>query len=48
MNTEERIAAKDALIRLTAILEQRFRQQISETEWGEFFQKDMCENFCKD
>lgn len=48
MNTEERIEAKDALIRLTAILEQRFRKQIGETEWGEFFQKDMCENFCKD
>ena len=48
MNTEERIETRDSLTRLTAIFEWRFHQQINETEWGEFFQKDMCVNFCKD
>ena len=48
MNTEERIAAKESITSLTAILQYRFKQQINETEWGEFFQKDMCENFCKE
>lgn len=47
MNTEERIEARDSLTRLTAILEWKFKQQINETEWGAFFQKDMCVNFCK-
>lgn len=48
MNTEERIATKDNITKLAAILEWRFHQQINETEWGEFFQKDMCVNFCND
>ena len=48
MDTEERIAAKESLTSLAAILQYRFKQQINETEWGEFFQKDMCENFCKE
>ncbi|MBR5596508.1 MAG: hypothetical protein IKW30_03780 [Lachnospiraceae bacterium] len=48
MNTEERIQTREEMIRLAAILQWKFKQQISETEWGEFFQKDMCENFCKD
>ena len=48
MNTEERIALNDNLTALTAILQYRFKQQIDETEWGEFFQKDMCKNFCSD
>lgn len=48
MNTEERIEAKEALTQLAAVLQYRFRQQLDETEWGEFFQKDMCQNFCCD
>lgn len=46
MNTEERIEVRDNLVRLTAVLQWRFKQQIDETEWGEYFQKDMCVNFC--
>lgn len=46
MNTEERIEVRDQLTQLTAILQWRFKQQVNETEWGEFFQKDMCVNFC--
>ena len=46
MNTEERIQARDNLIRMAAVLNWRFRQQMNETEWGQYFQKDMCENFC--
>ena len=45
MNTEERIETKDELTKLVAVLQYRFKQQVNETEWGEFFQKDMCENF---
>ena len=48
MNTEERIEAREDLTRLAAVLQWKFRQQINETEWGEFFQKDMCVNFCGD
>ena len=48
MNTEERIEVRDNLTCLTAILQWRFRQQINETEWGDFFQKDRCANFCKE
>lgn len=46
MNTEERIEAKDLMIRFTAILHHEFKNQIDQTEWGEFFQKDTCQNFC--
>lgn len=46
MNTEERIHARDNLIRMAAVLNWRFRQQMNETEWGQYFQKDMCESFC--
>lgn len=46
MNTEERTETRDLLIRLVAVFDYEFRQQISQTEWGEFFQKDMCQNFC--
>ena len=42
MNTEERIETRDELTKLAAMLQWRFKQQINETEWGEFFQKDMC------
>lgn len=45
MNTEERIETKEELTKLVAVLQYRFKQEINETEWGEFFQKDMCENF---
>ena len=48
MNTEERIEAKEQLTQLAAVLQYRFRQQLNDTEWGEFFQKDMCQNFCSD
>ena len=48
MNTEERIESRDELTKLAAIIQWRFKQQIDETEWGEFFQKDMCQNFCSD
>jgi hypothetical protein len=48
MDTEERIEAKENLTALASILQYRFKQQVNETEWGEFFQKDMCENFCKE
>lgn len=48
MNTEERIEAKESLSQFTAVLQHRFRQQVNETEWGEFFQKDMCQNFCSE
>lgn len=46
MNTEERIEIREELTKLAAIIQWRFKQQINETEWGEFFQKDMCQNFC--
>ena len=48
MNTEERIQTREEMIKLAAILQWRFKEKINETEWGEFFQKDMCVNFCKD
>ena len=48
MNTEERIQTREEMIKLVAILQWRFKEKINETEWGEFFQKDMCVNFCKD
>lgn len=48
MNTEERIESREELTKLAAIIHWRFKQQINETEWGEFFQKDMCQNFCSD
>lgn len=48
MNTEERIEAKDLMIRFTAILHNEFKDQLADTEWGEFFQKDMCQKFCSE
>ena len=48
MNTEERIQVRDLMIRLAAILKHEFKIQIDDTEWGEFFQKDTCQNFCSD
>lgn len=48
MNTEERIAMRESMTAFAGILQYRFKQQIADTEWGEFFQKDMCKNFCGD
>ena len=48
MNTEERIAMRESITAFASILQYRFKQQIADTEWGEFFQKDMCKNFCSD
>lgn len=48
MNTEERIESREELTKLASIIQWRFKQQINETEWGEYFQKDMCANFCND
>lgn len=48
MNTGERAEARDLLIRLASVLHYEFQKQLKETEWGEFFQKDMCQNFCGD
>lgn len=48
MNTEERTETRDLMIRLVAVLHHEFREQVDQTEWGEFFQKDMCQNFCSE
>lgn len=48
MNTEERIQTREEMTRLVAVLQWRFKEKINETEFGEFFQKDMCVSFCKD
>ena len=45
MNTEERNQVRELIARLAGILDVEFHNQINETEWGEFFQKDMCQNF---
>lgn len=46
MNTEERIKCREAMTNLASILKWKFKQDLKETEWGDFFQKDMCKNFC--
>lgn len=46
MNTEEKAETKELLTRMVTVLHQEFREQLQQTEWGEFFQKDMCQNFC--
>ena len=46
INTEERIEIRDSITRLTAILEWRFKQQVKDSDFDIFFQKDMCINFC--
>lgn len=48
MNTEERIECREAMTNLVSILKWKFKQELKETEWGDFFQKDMCKNFCGD
>ena len=48
MDTNERIEARDLLTRLTAILHNEFKDKLADTEWGEFFQKGTCQNFCSD
>lgn len=48
MDAGERNEARDLLTRLTAIIHNEFKEQLADTEWGEFFQKDICQNFCGD
>lgn len=45
MDPQERTEVRDLMTRLAAVLQYEFRDQLSRTEWGEFFQKDMCQNF---
>lgn len=47
MNTEERNEVRNLLSRFAGILDAEFHNQINDTEWGEYFQKDMCQNFGK-
>lgn len=46
MDAQERIEARDLMGRLASVLHGEFKRQLNRTEWGEFFQKDMCRNFC--
>lgn len=48
MDPEEKAEAKDLLERLAAVLRQEFENQADQTEFGRFFQKDMCRNYCGD
>ncbi len=48
MTMEERIAVKDAVTRLVAILGWQFREEIAKTDFGQFFQRDMCQHFCSE
>lgn len=45
MNTQERMETRDLMLRLVSVLHGEFKEQLDRTEWGEFFQKDMCRNF---
>lgn len=45
MSSQEKAETKDLLVRLAAVLRYEFEEKLGETEWGEFFQKDMCQNF---
>ena len=45
MNTEERIQTKELLTRLTGLLHKEFKDKLHTTEFGQYFQKDMCQNF---
>lgn len=45
MDPAEKAQAKGLLEELTGILHHEFKRQVNATEWGEFFQKDMCQNF---
>ena len=45
MTTGERAQVRDLLTRLASVFYTEFRTQIDNTEWGEFFQKEMCQNF---
>ena len=45
MNTEERIQTKQLLTRLTGLLHEEFKDKLQATEFGQYFQKDMCQNF---
>ena len=45
MSTQEKAETQELLIRFTTTLRHEFKEQLDQTEWGEFFQKDMCQNF---
>lgn len=45
MNVQEKHETQELLIHLVTALQYEFKQQLDQTEWGEFFQKDMCQNF---
>lgn len=45
MDTEERNEVRDLISRLAGILDIEFHSQIAATEWGEYFQRDMCRHF---
>lgn len=47
MNTEERNQVRNLISRLAGIMNEEFRRQLELTEWGKYFQKDMCQNFCQ-
>lgn len=48
MDTAERNEVRDLISRLSAIIDSEFHQKMDESEWGRFFQKDMCQNFGKE
>ena len=45
MDPQEKQETHDLMVRLATILQHEFKEQLDQTEWGEFFQKDMCQNF---
>lgn len=45
MNTEERNEVRGLVSRMAGILDAEFHSLLAETDWGEYFQKDMCKNF---
>ena len=45
MDAEERNQVRDLIARLAGVMDAEFQRQINETEWGMYFQKDMCQNF---
>lgn len=47
MNTEERNQVRYLISRLAGILDADFHRQLELTEWGKYYQKDMCQNFCQ-
>ena len=45
MNTEERIQIRELMTRFTGILHREFKEKLQDTDFGQYFQKDMCQNF---